>query len=110
MTVVEQNFSSDFDILGQGRIIDENSRSCSGGDRLARKGQGISLVQRHLAAFHLPDAKFGSLQIQQDGDGFVGVFSGPPDIVDDALVILMRAVREVQARHIHTGLNQFSDG
>ena len=56
----------------------------------------------------LPRADLRALRVEQNGDRHVKLFSQLFHHIGAALVLLMRAVRHIQARHVHAAQNQLA--
>jgi hypothetical protein len=69
-------------------------------------GAGLELG---LAGGESPDPDLGALQVEQHGDGPAALLRLGPDRGQHAGVVLVAAVREVEADHVHAGLDQLAD-
>ena len=99
--VVDEDGLALVDDLGQVRVVDEHDlvvalvlvRRVGGDDHLVA-GQDLDV----LAVDHVAGADLGALGVEGDGERPAGLLRlGRACVVDDRLVVLVRAVREVHA-------------
>ena len=67
----------------------------------------LPVGQHHLFG-KLPRADLRALRVEQNGDRHVKLFSQLFHHIGAALLLLMRAVRHIQARHVHAAQNQLA--
>ena len=65
------------------------------------EGERLPGLQLHPAVFEIAQAYFGALCVQQGGDGHIQLVAQLLQLCQTARVVLMGAVREVEAGHIH---------
>ena len=71
------------------------------------QGEGRALLQEGLAVLEVLDADLGAARVQQDRQGHVLLLPNALEAVHRLLMVGMRAVGEVQPRHVHAAVDQF---
>ena len=100
---------ADFDFLRQLGIVDVDSFRRAEDGLVADRKLGVVLKQDRFAAAHLADSELRSLQVLQDRDGLAGFLGGHSYVSYDLVLLLVRTVREIQARHVHAALDELPD-
>ncbi len=105
VAVVDQDLVALGHVAGQalvGRPADRLvARDVLGGD-----GELVTAHQLHGTLGEGLQADLGALEVGEDPDGPAGLLGGGTDPVVPALVLGVRAVAEVEAGHVHAGLDQ----
>jgi hypothetical protein len=99
LAVVEQQHGAGHHVVGQLLVVQTDARAVAhlrGGVEY----EALPLLQADLAFLELADADLGALQVAQDGDGATELARQFLHQRGARLVILRRAVREVEAHHV----------
>jgi len=71
-----------------------------------RQDDGLARLQLHPASLHAADAYLGTAEIADDGEGFPRLRCRRTDVQAHPPMLFVRAVREVEARDVHSGLEK----
>ena len=98
--VVDQHRVADFQFLGEVLVGDGDALAVAE-DVFGGKGEMLALVEHDAAVREAAGAVFGALGVQHDGDGHVQLLAHALDELDLFQMFLVRAVGEVEPRHVH---------
>ena len=74
------------------------------------ESEALTLGEGDVPALKCTDSQFWPLHVCDDSDGFVYLFFNRADVVDDGLVILVRAVGEIETKDARAGFYEASYG
>ena len=103
--VVNQDRAARPDLTGQRRIL-HRQRVVAGGGRVNGEQQRVAGGDGATGAGYRPQTHLGALQVLEDGQWPVQLAGNPPQPLDHQGVGGIRAVREVQPRHVHAGADR----
>ena len=108
LPVGEQDWVSDLHFVRQ--AFERNRCALAGArDAIGSQDECLSRLQLDESIFDGADADLRPLQILKNRQRLIQCFSNAFDLPDQIALVVERAVREIQARHIHPGRDQFSD-
>ena len=99
-TVVDHDGVADLQIVDEA-LIGDGHPSLISDDILGGEGKHVAVLERDLFVFESFDAVFRPLGVEHDRNGQLQLLPNPLDQVDFLLVLLVRAVRKIEARDIH---------
>ena len=109
LAVVEQQHRARADIARQLFVV--QARAAAVADLEPRvEHEALSLLERDLAVLELADADLGTLQVAKDGDRAAQLGGQPLHQRGAILVVLRRAMREVQAHDVDAGADHPLEG
>ncbi len=107
--VGQQHAVAGFQVVGQALVVDGHAGLVAGHVVHAQR-EHLALLQRDLAVLEGLDAVFRALGVQHDGDGLIQALPHLLDVGDLLGVLLVGAVGEVDAGHVHARLHHRREG
>ena len=86
-----------------------NQRACAGNLARSNRDPGARLESDRSAVFQTSSADFGALKVLENADGLIFRDSRLAHSRDQPGLLLLRAMREIQTRHIHAVADQLAN-
>ena len=109
LAVVEQQYRPGTDVAGQLLVVEPDALAVADLEP-GVEDEALSLLERDLAVLELADADLGTLQVAKDGDRAAQLGGQPLHQRGAILVVLRRAMREVQAHDVDAGADHPLEG
>ena len=108
--VVDQDRVAERDVVGE-TLVRAAEPGGSADDTLLGGDHGLCTgLEAHLAALDLPHPDLRPLQVEQQAHRPPRHLRSAADGADGPQVIVVRAVREIEPRHVHARLDQPAEG